>query len=286
VSWVVHADAPESIDAWYQELGRAGRDGRPSAAVVFRATGEAPARAYYGGARGVSRATCLKMLAALRGSDPPPGPAMVDLDEVEPDAAAASAASEADAPATPLTPHPDGTWEVAELAAIAGVGKGQAWQAVVELVAVGAATATADGRVAAVTPGPAIEDVAREVGERTERRRAQQRSQGAMMRSVLDGEGCLWRAIAGYLGEPLEGLCGHCDRCDRGVAEAWAPSGKAADAADDALAPGATFTHTEFGPGTVVDRTEDVVTVAFDEAGTKQLSVELLTDPDAGLVEE
>jgi hypothetical protein len=70
------------------------------------------------------------------------------------------------------------------------------------------------------------------------------------------------------------------------VAEAWVPSGDPGDAADDALAPGASFTHTEFGRGTVVDRTEDVVTVAFDEAGTKQLSVELLTDPDAGLVEQ
>ena len=35
VRFVFHADAPESLDAYHQELGRAGRDGHPAQAVLF-----------------------------------------------------------------------------------------------------------------------------------------------------------------------------------------------------------------------------------------------------------
>ena len=64
VRWVLHADPPPSLDAYYQELGRAGRDDKPSyARLVYRTEDFATAR--HLATRGVSDSAVARVAAAL-----------------------------------------------------------------------------------------------------------------------------------------------------------------------------------------------------------------------------
>lgn len=47
VRFVVHADIPESLDSYYQEIGRAGRDGQPAVAVLHYRTEDLGLRKFF-----------------------------------------------------------------------------------------------------------------------------------------------------------------------------------------------------------------------------------------------
>ncbi|WCD92551.1 RecQ family ATP-dependent DNA helicase [Microbacterium sp. nov. GSS16] len=66
VRFVVHADAPESVDAYYQEVGRAGRDGEPAQATLHFRPEDLALRKYFAG-RKPAGGEIRRLLRALKG---------------------------------------------------------------------------------------------------------------------------------------------------------------------------------------------------------------------------
>ncbi|MDQ0617250.1 RecQ family ATP-dependent DNA helicase [Arthrobacter globiformis] len=70
VRFVIHADIPESLDAYYQEIGRSGRDGDPASAVLHYRPEDLGLRKFFGTHKPDEDAL-LGVLTALRAADGP-----------------------------------------------------------------------------------------------------------------------------------------------------------------------------------------------------------------------
>ena len=75
VRWVVHSEVSESLDAYYQEIGRAGRDGEPAEAVLFYRSEDLGLRRFFSGTGHVEVDEIGQVLAAVREHDGPVEPA-------------------------------------------------------------------------------------------------------------------------------------------------------------------------------------------------------------------
>lgn len=79
VRFVVHADIPESLDAYYQEIGRSGRDGRPASAILHYRSEDLGLRKFFG-THSADPDSLLALLKVLRAAGAPaPKTAVADL---------------------------------------------------------------------------------------------------------------------------------------------------------------------------------------------------------------
>lgn len=77
VRLVVHVDIPGSITAYYQEVGRAGRDGDPASGVLLFDEGDRAVQEYFIQSAQPTPDDFSRILASIRGAEAPPGLMMI-----------------------------------------------------------------------------------------------------------------------------------------------------------------------------------------------------------------
>ncbi|MEU1056667.1 RecQ family ATP-dependent DNA helicase [Streptomyces sp. NPDC005876] len=175
VRFVLHASLPGSLDAYYQEIGRCGRDGEPALAVLHHRPEDTGMQYWFAG-RTPGHDTLTEVADAVRDHEDEPA----DLDALRRET---------------------------------GLSRNRVTTAVNLLEEAGAVATGADGEVRpdGDTPPDAAAERAEEAAEA---HRVTDRTRVDMARSYAETTGCRRRFLLGYFGEEYEPPCGNCDGCD------------------------------------------------------------------------
>lgn len=178
VRFVFHYDIPDSVDAYYQEIGRAGRDGEPARAVLFYRSQDLAIHRFFAGGGQVDVEQIARVAETLGAHEGAVNPR--DLRE------------ETDLSDSKLT------------------------AAISRLDEVGVVEVLPTGDVAEKADHQAIREAAEVAVEAQEHHHEYARSQIEMMRGYAEEWDCRRRYLLNYFGEEFPHPCGHCDNCEAG----------------------------------------------------------------------
>jgi len=227
VRFVVHAAPAESLDSYYQQIGRAGRDALPATAILyFRPEDLRLPRFFASGS--VDEELLSKVAGLIRG----------------------------------------GTSRIEDIVAELDVTRARVTRSANLLQQAGAIATSAEGLrwlSDDTDPGEAVTAAAAEAAQM----RTIELTRVEMMRGYAETEDCRRHFLLGYFGEELPGLCGSCDNCGDGSAQALSD-------VDTGFAVQARVRHAQWGPGIVMREEDDRITVLFEEVGYRTLSLKAI----------